>query len=46
MEFRLCDAFQLVANRMDGFRGNHTGAIITLPPGMTLGTFRPLIRLR
>ncbi|MFC5582782.1 hypothetical protein [Rhodanobacter terrae] len=45
MEFRLCDAFQHVANRMDGSRGNHMGAIITLPMGMTLGSFWLLIRL-
>jgi hypothetical protein len=39
MEFRLCDAIQHVANRMDGFRGNHTRVIITLLMGMTLGSF-------
>jgi hypothetical protein len=38
MEFRLCDAFQHVAYRMDGFRGNHMGVIITLPMGMTLAS--------
>jgi hypothetical protein len=39
MGSRLCDAFQHVAYRMDGSRGNHMGTIIALPMGMPHGGF-------
>jgi len=38
MGSRLFDAFQHVAYRMDGSRGNHMGVIITLLMGMTLAS--------